>query len=74
MHSFDPSSLSSLVTSQQALSILRDVAGRPRATRCSLKCIVQRGLLTPIEVHPRCFLYDQEQVRAVAAKLAGGAK
>lgn len=56
------------VGSGKALKILREV--RPRASRGSLKALVDRGLLTAELLHARRFTYDADEVRTLAAKLA----
>lgn len=63
---------SEFVSSGQAVAILRAVAQRPTASRASLKSLADRGLIQAHTVHCRRKLYDPDQVRAVAAKLAGG--
>jgi maltooligosyltrehalose synthase len=63
--------LSKYVSSGQAVAILRQEAGRPRASRQSLKKLVRLGLVTPIRVHTTCNLYDPRQVAAAARALVG---
>ena len=66
--------LSQYVSSAQAVAILRQETGRPRASRQSLKYLVDAGRIKPIVIHRRCSLYDPRQVAAVArALVAGGA-
>ena len=63
---------SPFVSSAQAVAILRQETGRPRASRTSLKYLVDAGRITPVVIHARCSLYDPDQVAAVARSLVVG--
>ena len=63
---------SPLVSSSQAVAILRKETGRPRASRQSLKYLVDAGRITPVVIHARCSLYDPSEVAAVARALVSG--
>ncbi len=56
------------IGSSKALEIIREV--RPRASRGSLKALVDRGLITVEPIHARRFAYDADEVKSLAARLA----
>lgn len=61
-----------LVSSQEAVAILRREARRPRASRASLKYLADHGRIQPVKIHSTCNVYDADQVASVARSLVSG--